>query len=108
VGSSEFKELIVQRALPLDGGTWQRYVVSKREQLILMPNSLPDELACQMFINPLTAWGLCMEWMSLSPGKTLLVNTANSAIGKLFLQLAKKRRTLDCSRSSSAGGIRVS
>ncbi len=91
VGSSEFKELIVQRALPLDGGTWQRYVVSKREQLILVPNSLPDELACQMYINPLTAWVLCMEWMSLSPGETLLVNAANSAIGKLFLQLAQKK-----------------
>ncbi|MGO2685920.1 MAG: alcohol dehydrogenase catalytic domain-containing protein, partial [Enterococcus italicus] len=91
VGSSELKELIGQRALSLDGGTWQRYVVSKREQLILVPNSLPDELACQMYINPLTAWVLCMEWMSLSPGETLLVNAANSAIGKLFLQLAQKK-----------------
>ncbi len=91
VGSSELKELIGQRVLSLDGGTCQRYVVSKREQLILVPNSLPDELACQMYINPSTAWVLCMEWMSLSPGETLLVNAANSAIGKLFLQLAQKK-----------------
>ncbi|WP_192600419.1 zinc-dependent alcohol dehydrogenase family protein [Sporosarcina limicola] len=90
VGSAVSKELIGRRVLPLRGeGTWQEFVKTAAELAVLVPNSIDDYTAAQLYINPLTAWIICTEELKLKPGDTLLVNTCGSAIGRIFAQLAR-------------------
>ncbi|QDS33906.1 zinc-dependent alcohol dehydrogenase family protein [Brevibacillus brevis] len=83
------RSLIGKRVLPLRGeGTWQEYVKTTAELAIAVPDSIPDDIACRLYINPITAWVICNETLQLSPDQVLLVNAANSAIGRLFVQLS--------------------
>lgn len=82
--------MLGKRILPLRGeGTWQRFVTSTSEQLILVPDGLADLTAAQAYINPLTALVLCKEVFNLKSGDSLLINAGFSAIGKIFSQLSK-------------------
>lgn len=90
VGPSVSKALIGQRVLPLRGeGTWQEFVTSPADFAILVPNSISDLTAAQLYINPLTAWITCTEKLRLKPGDTLLVNACGSAIGRIYAQLSR-------------------
>ncbi|MGG4442172.1 zinc-dependent alcohol dehydrogenase family protein [Brevibacillus fortis] len=81
--------LIGKRVLPLRGeGTWQEYVKTPAELAIEVPDSIQDDTASRLYINPITAWVICNETLQLSPHQVLLVNAANSAIGRLFIQLS--------------------
>ncbi|MFD2728979.1 zinc-dependent alcohol dehydrogenase family protein [Enterococcus camelliae] len=80
--------LVGKRVLPLGGETWQKFLITQREQIIVLPSELSDNQACQIYINPLTAWVLCRQFMNLKKETVLLVNAANSAVGKLLLQFA--------------------
>ncbi|WP_429841902.1 zinc-dependent alcohol dehydrogenase family protein [Brevibacillus sp. FIR094] len=83
------RSLIGKRVLPLRGeGTWQEYVKTPAELAIAVPNSIPDDIACRMYINPITTWVICNETLKLSSHQVLIVNAANSAIGRLFIQLS--------------------
>ncbi|TKI55292.1 zinc-dependent alcohol dehydrogenase family protein [Brevibacillus antibioticus] len=81
--------LIGKRVLPLRGeGTWQEYVKTTAELAIAVPDSIQDDIASRLYINPITAWVICNEVLQLSSHQVLLVNAANSAIGRLFIQLS--------------------
>ncbi|RAT94214.1 zinc-dependent alcohol dehydrogenase family protein [Brevibacillus sp. Leaf182] len=83
------RSLFGKRVLPLRGeGTWQEYVKTTAELAIVVPDSIQDDMACQLYINPITAWVICNETLQLSSQQVLLVNAANSAIGRLFIQLS--------------------
>lgn len=71
-------------------GVWQEYLCVPAKTLLLAPADLPDEVACQAFVNPFTAWGLLHE-AGLQAGDTLLFTAAASALGKLVLDLCKER-----------------
>ncbi|WP_347940447.1 zinc-dependent alcohol dehydrogenase family protein [Peribacillus simplex] len=90
VGPSVSKELIGKRVLPLRGeGTWQEYVKTSAELAIVIPDSIEDYIAAQLYINPITAWLICTEVLALKPGDVLLVNACGSSIGRFFAQLSK-------------------
>ncbi|MFS0553321.1 zinc-dependent alcohol dehydrogenase family protein [Brevibacillus sp. 179-C9.3 HS] len=81
--------LIGKRVLPLRGeGTWQEYVKTTAELAIEVPDSIQDDIASRLYINPITAWVICSETLQLSSDQILVVNAANSAIGRLFIQLS--------------------
>ncbi|MED1919566.1 zinc-dependent alcohol dehydrogenase family protein [Bacillus thuringiensis] len=83
------RSLIGKRVLPLRGeGTWQEYVKTTAELAIAVPDSIQDDIASRLYINPITAWVICNETLLLSSHQVLLVNAANSAIGRLFIQLS--------------------
>ncbi|TQK75316.1 NADPH:quinone reductase-like Zn-dependent oxidoreductase [Brevibacillus sp. AG162] len=83
------RSLIGKRVLPLRGeGTWQEYVKTTAELAISVPDSIQDDIASRLYINPITAWVICNETLQLSSHQVLLVNAANSAIGRLFIQLS--------------------
>lgn len=54
-----------------------------------IPYSIDDFTAAQMYINPITAWVICTQELSLGPNDILLVNACGSSIGHLFAQLSK-------------------
>ena len=90
VGPSVSKELIGKRVLPLRGeGTWQEYVKTSADLAIVIPDSIEDYIAAQLYINPITAWLICTEVLALKPDDVLLVNACGSAIGRIFAQLSK-------------------
>ncbi|SIS06720.1 NADPH:quinone reductase [Peribacillus simplex] len=90
VGPSVSKDLIGNRVLPLRGeGTWQEYVKTSADLAIVIPDSIEDYIAAQLYINPVTAWLICTEVLALKPDDVLLVNACGSAIGRIFTQLSK-------------------
>lgn len=89
VGKNTSASLIGKRVLPLRGeGTWQQFVKSPSEFVIQVPDSFSNAVASQLYINPLTAWIICSEYLALKPGDTLLMNAGGSAIARFFTQLS--------------------
>ncbi|WP_194775612.1 zinc-dependent alcohol dehydrogenase family protein [Pararhodonellum marinum] len=71
-------------------GTWKEYVCIPAEMAVPVPEGMSDDVACQVFINPLTAYGM-LETSGLRSGDWLLVTAGASAFGKLAIQLAKAK-----------------
>lgn len=81
-----------QRVIPLGiAGTWQEFVVAPAAQLIPVPDAVSDQTAAQFVVNPLTAWIMTVEELSLQPGEWLLQTAAGSTLGRVVLQIAKQR-----------------
>jgi len=90
VGAGVSQHLLGKRVLPLRGeGTWQEYVKTSAELAVSIPDSIDNFTASQMYINPLTAWVICTEVLTLKPNDVLLVNACGSSIGHIFAQLSK-------------------
>jgi NADPH2:quinone reductase len=81
-----------QRVIPLGvHGTWQEYVLAESAQLIPVPDAVSDQTAAQFVVNPLTAWIMTVEELSLKPGEWLLQTAAGSTLGRVVLQIARRR-----------------
>ncbi len=81
-----------QRVIPLGvAGTWQEFIVAPAAQLIPVPDAVSDQTAAQFVVNPLTAWIMTVEELSLQPGEWLLQTAAGSTLGRVVLQIAKRR-----------------
>ena len=81
-----------QRVIPLGvQGTWQDYILAPSAQLIPIPDSISDRTAAQFVVNPLTAWIMTIEELSLKPGEWLLQTAAGSTLGRVVLQIARLR-----------------
>jgi NADPH:quinone reductase-like Zn-dependent oxidoreductase len=81
-----------QRVIPLGvQGTWQEYILAQSAQLIPVPDSVSDQTAAQFVVNPLTAWIMTIEELSLEPGEWLLQTAAGSTLGRVVLQIARLR-----------------
>jgi NADPH:quinone reductase-like Zn-dependent oxidoreductase len=89
VGPSVSHDLIGKRVLPLRGeGTWQEFVKVSAKWVVPIPSFMDENIAAQLYINPLTAWIICTEVLRLKPDDVLLVNACGSAIGRIFAQLS--------------------
>ena len=71
-------------------GVWQEYVVVEADTLLPTPEGMPDEVACQAFVNPYTAYGMLKE-SGLQAGQWLLITAGGSAFGQFVIQLCKQR-----------------
>lgn len=71
-------------------GTWAEHFLAPADRLLAVPDSLPDEAACQLIAMPLSA-ALLLEDLQLQPGQWMVQNTANGAVGKTVAGLAKAR-----------------
>ncbi|MDX6692911.1 MAG: hypothetical protein QOF02_514 [Blastocatellia bacterium] len=81
-----------QRVIPLGvQGTWQEYILAASAQLIPVPDSVSDQTAAQFVVNPLTAWIMTVEELSLEQGEWLLQTAAGSTLGRVVLQIAAMR-----------------
>lgn len=90
VGPGVSEQMLGRRVLPLQGdGTWQDYVTSPAKFAVPVPEDIDDDTACQLYINPVTAWLICREALRLTHGDVLVVNAAGSAIGRIFAQLSQ-------------------
>ena len=71
-------------------GTWKEYVCVPAQTVIPVSESMPDAVACQAFVNPMTAYGM-LEISGLTENQWLLVTAGASAFGKLAIQMAKEK-----------------
>ncbi len=71
-------------------GTWREYICVPASQVIPVPEGMSDEVACQAFVNPMTAYGM-IEKSGLKAGDWLLVTAGASAFGKFAIQMAKAK-----------------
>ena len=71
-------------------GVWQEYVLVSAKTVIPTPEGMPDEVACQAFINPFTAYAM-LEESGLKKGQWLLITAGGSAFGQFVIQLGKKK-----------------
>ncbi|MCR9251153.1 MAG: zinc-dependent alcohol dehydrogenase family protein [bacterium] len=71
-------------------GVWQEYVVVPAKTVIPKPKGMPDEVACQAFVNPYTAYAMVKE-SGLQSGDWLMITAGASAFGKFALQIAKAK-----------------
>jgi NADPH:quinone reductase-like Zn-dependent oxidoreductase len=71
-------------------GTWKEYITLPVSLVIPVPDNMPDEVACQAFVNPMTAYAM-LEKSGLKAGEWLLITAGASAFGKFAIQMAKAR-----------------
>ncbi|WP_296705478.1 zinc-dependent alcohol dehydrogenase family protein [Algoriphagus sp.] len=71
-------------------GTWRELISLPESTLIPIPEGMPDEVACQAVVNPMTAY-LMIEKSGLKRGEWLLITAGASAFGKFAIQMAKER-----------------
>lgn len=71
-------------------GTWKEYVCVPAALVIPVPAQMPDEVACQAFVNPMTAYGM-IEDSGLEAGQWLMLTAGASAFGKFAIQMAKAK-----------------
>lgn len=71
-------------------GTWKEKLSLQEDALIPIPDEMPDEVACQAVVNPMTAY-LMLEKSGLKSGDWLLITAGASAFGKFAIQMAKEK-----------------
>ncbi len=71
-------------------GVWQEYVIVPAKTVIPAPEGMTDEVACQAFVNPFTAYGM-LEESGLQSGQWLLLTAGGSAFAKFVIQIASKK-----------------
>ncbi|KAG2441248.1 hypothetical protein HYH02_010091 [Chlamydomonas schloesseri] len=70
-------------------GTWRQYAVVPEEDLIAVPDELPDEAACQALVNPIPVVGMFQE-VGAAAGDYVVVTAAGSALGRMAISYGKK------------------
>ena len=76
-------------AMPEHSGTWQEFVVSKSDDLILLPSLVPPAQLAVALINPLTAWRILHDFEYLRENDYIVQNAGNSAVGQAVVQFSK-------------------
>jgi NADPH:quinone reductase-like Zn-dependent oxidoreductase len=84
-------------------GSWAELVAVPAERLIPVPQGIPDAAACQISLNPLTAWALVDEAEATS-GDWMLLTAGASTVSSLIAAIARARgiRTIGIIRGDAA------
>jgi len=80
-------ELVI---LPHSFGTWREACAVPAEKLVIVPGGIEPVQAAMLKVNPVTAWRMLHDFVSLRPGDWVIQNTANSAAGRCVIQIARE------------------
>ena len=72
-------------------GTWAEHLIAPAEAVIRIPDALSDCVAAQTLVNPMTAWAILSDELTLAEGDWVLQTAAGSTLGRLIIQLARRR-----------------
>ncbi|MFD1626198.1 zinc-dependent alcohol dehydrogenase family protein [Azospirillum griseum] len=90
VGDGVPADWIGRRVLPLRGtGTWAELIASPARWAVPVPDAIPDAVATQCYINPLTIDRLLTRELTLRAGDTVIVTAGASACGRIAAQTAR-------------------
>ncbi len=79
-----------QVILPHNFGTWREACAVKAEQLVFAPAEIEPVQAAMLKVNPITAWRMLHDFVSLGRGDWFIQNAANSAAGRAALQIGRE------------------
>jgi trans-2-enoyl-CoA reductase len=79
-----------QVILPHSFGTWREIAVIASDKLVAAPGEIDPLQAAMLKVNPITAWRMIHDFVSLRPGDWLIQNAANSAAGQCVIQIARE------------------
>lgn len=72
-------------------GSYAQYVVAPVEQLVTVPDSVPDHVAASMLLQGLTAHYLISDTHRANGGDTVLITAGAGGVGQLLIQMAVAR-----------------
>jgi NADPH:quinone reductase-like Zn-dependent oxidoreductase len=75
--------------IPLGAGTWRSSLTAPAEALLPVPPGCDLQQASMIYVNPPTADLMLRQFVTLQAGDWVLQNTANSAVGRYVISLAK-------------------
>lgn len=76
--------------LPHGFGTWREACAIAANKLVAVPPEIEPIQAAMLKVNPVTAWRMLHDFVSLQPGNWLIQNVANSAAGSCVIQIARE------------------
>ncbi len=76
--------------LPHSFGTWREIAVIAADKLVAAPKEIELIQAAMLKVNPITAWRMLHDFVSLQPGDWLIQNAANSGAGQCVIQIARE------------------
>lgn len=76
--------------LPHGLGTWREACAVPAEKLVAVPDGIEPIQAAMLKVNPITAWRMLHDFVSLQPGDWVIQNAANSAAGRCAIQIARE------------------
>lgn len=71
--------------------SYAQYVAVPAWKLVKLPEGIPDDVACALMVNGLTAYYLTHRLFALGPSHTCLVHAGAGSVGQMIVQLAKLR-----------------
>ena len=79
-----------QVILPHNFGTWREACAVKAEKLVVAPAEIEPMQAAMLKVNPITAWRMLHDFVSLGRGDWFIQNAANSAAGVCAIQIGRE------------------
>ena len=79
-----------QVILPHGFGTWREVAVIAADKLVAVPSEIDPVQAAMLKVNPITAWRLLHDFVSMRPGDWVIQNAANSGAGQCVIQVARE------------------
>jgi len=76
--------------LPHSFGTWREACAVPAEKLVVVPDGIEPIQAAMLKVNPVTAWRMLHDFVSLEPGDWVIQNAANSGAGRAVIQIARE------------------
>ncbi len=76
-----------QVILPHNYGTWREAGAVQAEKLIVCPAEIEPVQAAMLKVNPITAWRMLHDFVSLGPNEWFIQNAGNSAAGRAAIQI---------------------
>ncbi len=71
-------------------GTWAEFAAVPTARLVSIPNDVTDEIACQISLNPISAWAL-LKQAHVTPGDWVVVTAATSTVSNIVGAIARER-----------------
>ncbi|MDQ6939871.1 MAG: 2-enoyl thioester reductase domain-containing protein [Verrucomicrobiota bacterium] len=78
-----------QVILPHNYGTWREAGAVKAEKLVVAPGEIEPVQAAMLKVNPITAWRMLHDFVSLGPNEWFIQNAANSGAGQAAIQIGR-------------------
>lgn len=78
-----------QVILPHNFGTWREACAIQAEKLVVAPAEIEPVQAAMLKINPITAWRMLHDFVSLGRGDWFIQNAANSGAGRAAIQIGR-------------------
>ncbi len=91
VGEGVTNVRIGDRVAGFAAGTWCELFVTSAAGLVPLPDTVSDDVGCQLVAMPLSALML-LETYAVDPPNFIVQNAANGAVGKTLARMAKSRQ----------------